>query len=180
MSDVNESEYINIVPISPDEEEMHALRLPRLEFVPESTSDWTRWTTGFGVKLQLPRAFEMADDFELPDQALWTAADGGMFLVTRHQGGGNVMTSIGFDGEPDSYSGEGFFHTQIAGRAAAISLARIRQHDTEHYYASADAGIAEGLGVGIAVMASSLEQRNLLLNALPTLQVEMGSPGSDA
>src|SRR5262245_60568944 len=100
MSDDNEPLSFEIVPISPDEEERLALQLPPLELVQGSTTDWNNWATGFGVKLQLPGSFELANDLDLPNQALWTTADGNMFLVTRHQGGGNVTTMIGFDAEP--------------------------------------------------------------------------------
>jgi hypothetical protein len=173
MSDFEPVSF-EILPILPEEEEQQARALPALVFLSASTENWSEMTTPFGVTLDLPPDFTPFSQDDL-SQMLWTTDDCSMFLVTRHEGGGNVTTMIGFEREPTDYEYEGHFRTELAGRIAAISLSRFRHEAQQYYCASLDAGISAGLGLGVAILTSGAEQRELLFNALSTIRVEPSS-----
>ena len=169
LSKPEEHNRLEIVSFSAAEQEAAAMQLPSCEVDGIETSEWTVRTFPPYFRVLLPADFTVQDD--VPDlQQLWVAPDGSLFLVTQHEGDGRVTTGLGFD-EPAEMAEEAACRIMVGGRTAALYQYVAHLRGQTYFCASLDAGLREGLGIGVAILAASAPRRAELIAAIRTISI---------
>jgi hypothetical protein len=160
---------LEIVSVTPEEQEANARLLPACDFPDVDTLAWTEHRFQPRFRLLLPRDFARARD--VPDELrFWTASDGSLFLMTRHAGDGRASTHIISDdhGTPEDH---GACRLGVAGRTVAMFTWTLVRSGRRLYCGSMDAGIRSGIGVGVAIEAPTPHRRAELVAAMQTITI---------
>jgi hypothetical protein len=170
LSKSEETRRLEMASLSTEEQEAAAMQLPGCEVHGIETSEWTVHTFPPHYRVLLPPDFTVQDN--VPGlQQLWVAPDGSLFLVTQHEGDGRVTTGFGFD-EPVTMSEEAACRIMVAGRTASLYQYVLHLRGQTNFCASLDAGVRDGLGVGVAILAPSAARRAELIAAIRTISLE--------